>query len=102
MQALKVGPGCMRGKEENEMGPVVSDSHQKKVLGYIDKGVSEGATLVVDGRKPRVPGYDEGYYVGGTLFDNVDAGDDHLAGRDFLGRCWGLCASPTITARWNW
>ncbi|MDR8383309.1 aldehyde dehydrogenase family protein, partial [Acinetobacter baumannii] len=63
--------GCMRGQEENEMGPVVSDTHQKKVLGYIDKGESEGAKLVVDGRKLRVPGYDAGYYVGGTLFDHV-------------------------------
>lgn len=71
VEALKVGPGCMRGKEENEMGPVVSDTHQKKVLGYIDKGESEGAKLVVDGRKLRVPGYDAGYYVGGTLFDHV-------------------------------
>ena len=61
----------MRGQEENEMGPVVSDTHQKKVLGYIDKGESEGAKLVVDGRKLRVPGYDAGYYVGGTLFDHV-------------------------------
>ena len=71
VESLKVGPGCMRGKEENEMGPVVSEAHQKKVLGYIDKGVSEGATLVVDGRKLRVAGFEEGYYVGGTLFDNV-------------------------------
>ncbi|MDC5245073.1 aldehyde dehydrogenase family protein, partial [Acinetobacter baumannii] len=71
VEALKVGPGCMRGQEENEMGPVVSDTHQKKVLGYIDKGESEGAKLVVDGRKLRVPGYDAGYYVGGTLFDHV-------------------------------
>ncbi|ALB53948.1 CoA-acylating methylmalonate-semialdehyde dehydrogenase [Cronobacter malonaticus] len=71
VEALKVGPGCMRGPEENEMGPVVSDAHQKKVLGYIEKGVSEGAKLVVDGRKFRLPGYEAGYYVGGTLFDNV-------------------------------
>ncbi|MBE8208155.1 aldehyde dehydrogenase family protein, partial [Leptospira borgpetersenii serovar Ballum] len=63
VEALKVGPGCMRGPEENEMGPVVSDVHQKKVLGYIEKGVSEGAKLVVDGRKFRLPGYEAGYYV---------------------------------------
>lgn len=69
--ALKVGPGCLRGSEENEMGPVVSSTHQKKVLGYIDKGVDEGATLVVDGRKFRLAGYAAGYYVGGTLFDHV-------------------------------
>ncbi|MTH47861.1 CoA-acylating methylmalonate-semialdehyde dehydrogenase [Intestinirhabdus alba] len=71
VEALKVGPGCLRGGEENEMGPLVSAAQRKKVLGYIDKGVSEGATLVVDGRRLRVPGYEAGYYVGGTLFDNV-------------------------------
>ncbi|WP_367143401.1 CoA-acylating methylmalonate-semialdehyde dehydrogenase [Pantoea stewartii] len=71
VEALKVGPGCLRGGDENEMGPVVSGPHQKKVLGYIDKGVNEGAKLVVDGRKKRVTGYEEGYYIGGTLFDNV-------------------------------
>ncbi|HEJ9056860.1 TPA: CoA-acylating methylmalonate-semialdehyde dehydrogenase [Serratia fonticola] len=68
---LRVGPGMQQGGEENEMGPLVSSAHQKKVLGYIDIGVKEGATLVVDGRDYQVPGYPEGYYVGGTLFDNV-------------------------------
>ncbi|PMC26295.1 methylmalonate-semialdehyde dehydrogenase (CoA acylating), partial [Klebsiella aerogenes] len=71
VESLKVGPGCLRGKDENEMGPVVSEAHQKKVLGYIDKGVSEGASLVVDGRRLRVAGHEDGYYVGGTLFDHV-------------------------------
>ncbi|EKP5052377.1 malonate-semialdehyde dehydrogenase IolA [Salmonella enterica] len=69
--ALRIGPGELRGKDENEMGPVVSRAHQQKVLGYIDKGVSEGATLVMDGRNYSVAGYSEGFYVGGTLFDNV-------------------------------
>ncbi|WP_139769644.1 aldehyde dehydrogenase family protein, partial [Salmonella enterica] len=69
--ALRIGPGELRGKDENEMGPVVSRAHQQKVLGYIDKGVSEGATLVMDGRNYSVAGYPEGFYVGGTLFDNV-------------------------------
>ncbi|MBV4368427.1 CoA-acylating methylmalonate-semialdehyde dehydrogenase [Erwinia sp. BNK-24-b] len=71
VKALRVGPGIQKGSEENEMGPVVSAAHQKKVLGYIDKGVEEGAKLVVDGRNFQVPGHAEGYYVGGTLFDNV-------------------------------
>ncbi len=71
VKALKVGPGCLRGSEENEMGPVVSRAHQQKVLSYIDKGVAEGAQLVVDGRGFTPEGYEEGYYVGGTLFDNV-------------------------------
>ena len=71
INALRVGPGIKQGAEENEMGPVVSAAHQKKVLGYIDKGEQEGAKLVVDGRNFQVPGHAEGYYVGGTLFDNV-------------------------------
>ncbi|MDT8849845.1 CoA-acylating methylmalonate-semialdehyde dehydrogenase [Pantoea dispersa] len=71
IKALRVGPGMQQGAEENEMGPVVSAAHQKKVLGYIDKGEQEGATLVVDGRGVKVTGHEEGYYVGGTLFDNV-------------------------------
>jgi len=71
IKALRVGPGIQKGAEENEMGPVVSAAHQKKVLGYIDKGEQEGAKLVVDGRGIQVAGHAEGYYVGGTLFDNV-------------------------------
>ncbi|XXN63067.1 CoA-acylating methylmalonate-semialdehyde dehydrogenase [Enterobacter ludwigii] len=71
IKALRVGPGIQQGAEENEMGPVVSAAHQKKVLGYIDKGEQEGAKLVVDGRGIQVTGHAEGYYVGGTLFDNV-------------------------------
>ncbi|WP_058969773.1 CoA-acylating methylmalonate-semialdehyde dehydrogenase [Type-D symbiont of Plautia stali] len=71
IKALRVGPGIQKGTEENEMGPVVSAAHQKKVLGYIDKGEAEGAKLVVDGRGIKVAGHEEGYYVGGTLFDNV-------------------------------
>lgn len=69
--ALRIGPGNVRGKEENEMGPVVSRAHQQKVLGYINKGEEEGATLVMDGRHHAVPGCPNGFYVGGTLFDNV-------------------------------
>lgn len=73
VEALRVGPGIKKGVEENEMGPVVSAAHQKKVLGYIDKGTQEGAKLIVDGRNYHVDGYAEGYYVGGSLFDNVTA-----------------------------
>lgn len=70
---LRVGPGYRRDNSiaENDMGPLVSRAHQQKVLGYIDLGVQEGATLVVDGRHCQIAGYPEGYYVGGTLFDHV-------------------------------
>ena len=55
------------------MGPLVTAEHRDKVLGYIEDGVKAGATLVADGRDLQVPGYEEGYFVGGCLFDNVTA-----------------------------
>jgi malonate-semialdehyde dehydrogenase (acetylating)/methylmalonate-semialdehyde dehydrogenase len=54
-----------------EMGPLVTEQHKDKVLGYINKGVEEGANLVVDGRDFALQGYENGYFVGGTLFDHV-------------------------------
>ena len=69
--SLRIGSGDAAGAQENEMGPVVSQAHQKKVLGYIERGVSEGADLLIDGRNYKVEGHPNGFYVGGTLFDNV-------------------------------
>ncbi len=66
--ALKVGPGT---DPDSEMGPLVTKQHHDKVRGYIDAGVSEGADLLVDGRAIKLQGYENGYFVGGTLFDNV-------------------------------
>ena len=56
------------------MGPLVTREHADKVLGYIDQGVSEGATLVMDGRNFVVTGNENGYFVGPTLFDHVKPG----------------------------
>lgn len=68
VRALKIGPGT---DAEAEMGPLVTRQHLDKVKGYIDAGVTEGAKLVVDGRDFKMQGYENGYFVGGTLFDNV-------------------------------
>ncbi len=68
VEALKIGPAT---DKDAEMGPLVTAMHRDKVVGYIDKGVAEGADLVVDGRGFSLQGYEDGYYVGGTLFDNV-------------------------------
>ena len=68
VRALKVAPGT---DPDAEMGPLVTRQHQEKVKGYIDAGVAEGAKLVVDGRGIKLQGYENGYFVGGTLFDNV-------------------------------
>jgi malonate-semialdehyde dehydrogenase (acetylating)/methylmalonate-semialdehyde dehydrogenase len=56
---------------EAEMGPVVTCAARDRIMDYIDRGVGEGATLVVDGRKPRIPGHESGFFVGPTLFDHV-------------------------------
>jgi malonate-semialdehyde dehydrogenase (acetylating)/methylmalonate-semialdehyde dehydrogenase len=59
------------GRKGSDMGPLVTRVHRDKVASYIDKGVSEGARLVVDGRNPTVNGESNGFWLGPTLFDNV-------------------------------
>ena len=69
IEALKVGPASDRS---SDMGPLVTAQHLAKVKGYVDQGVKEGAKLVVDGRSFKAPqGYEDGYFVGGSLFDGV-------------------------------
>jgi malonate-semialdehyde dehydrogenase (acetylating)/methylmalonate-semialdehyde dehydrogenase len=66
--AIRVGPGCTPGVG---MGPVISAPHRAKVAGYVDQGVKEGAELVLDGRGLSVPGSEQGFFLGPTLFDRV-------------------------------
>ncbi|WP_136414991.1 CoA-acylating methylmalonate-semialdehyde dehydrogenase [Herbaspirillum sp. ST 5-3] len=54
-----------------EMGPVVTSQHREKIMGYIQSGVEEGADLKVDGRDFKLAGHENGFYLGGTLFDHV-------------------------------
>ena len=68
VEALKVGPGM---DKKSEMGPLVTNEHLQKVKGYVDLGVKEGANLVVDGRNLKLQGYENGFYMGGCLFDQV-------------------------------
>ncbi|WP_297197618.1 CoA-acylating methylmalonate-semialdehyde dehydrogenase [uncultured Pluralibacter sp.] len=91
--ALRVGPGNIKGDKENEMGPVVSRAHQKKVLGYIDKGVAEGARLIIDGRNYKVEGHPNGFYVGGTLFDSVTP-DMTIYREEIFGPVLGIVRVP--------
>jgi len=65
---MKVGPGS---DNNNDMGPLVTKQHFDKVKGYVDLGITEGADLVVDGRNFVVEGYENGFFLGGCLFDNV-------------------------------
>lgn len=68
---LKVGPGDQHGVD---MGPLISPAHRDKVRGHIDTGVAEGATLVLDGRGLKIPGHEDGFFLGPTLFDHVTTG----------------------------
>ena len=68
-EALKIGPGM---DKSSEMGPLVTKEHLEKVKGYVDLGVKEGAKLVLDGRNLKLQGYENGFYIGGCLFDHVN------------------------------
>ena len=65
---VATGPG---DAADVEMGPVITCAARDRITGLIDKGVGEGATLVVDGRKPNIAGHPSGFFVGPTLFDRV-------------------------------
>ena len=67
-RTLKIGVG---NEADAEMGPLVTRTHLDKVAGYVDAGVAEGASLVVDGRGYRHPGYEQGFFIAPCLFDHV-------------------------------
>ena len=67
-KTLKIGPW---NNAEVEMGPVITNEHKNKIQKYIDIGIKEKATLVLDGRDHIVKNYEDGFFLGPTLFDNV-------------------------------
>ena len=68
VRALKVGPASDR---DAEMGPLITRQHRDKVSSMIDRGADEGADVVVDGRGLKLQGYENGFWLGGTLLDRV-------------------------------
>ena len=68
VEALKVGPST---DPTADFGPLVTQAALDRVRGYVDRGVAEGAKLVVDGRGFKLQGYENGFYMGGCLFDHV-------------------------------
>ncbi|MFO1258409.1 MAG: CoA-acylating methylmalonate-semialdehyde dehydrogenase [Gammaproteobacteria bacterium] len=68
IQELRVGPGHL---PTSEMGPVISEQHLKHIHQHIEYGIQEGAKLIVDGRNLAVPEYEKGFFIGGSLFDQV-------------------------------
>ncbi len=68
-ESLRVAPWT---DSSAQMGPVISNEHKQNIENYIDSGVQEGAKLVLDGRNLKIQGYENGYFVGPTLFDEVN------------------------------
>jgi malonate-semialdehyde dehydrogenase (acetylating)/methylmalonate-semialdehyde dehydrogenase len=70
--------------QKSELGPVVTASHKKFVLDWIETGIKEGAELVLDGRKASVKGHENGFWIGPTIFDHVkpgmSVGDEEIFG----------------------
>jgi malonate-semialdehyde dehydrogenase (acetylating) / methylmalonate-semialdehyde dehydrogenase len=95
VSALKVGPGM---DPQSEMGPLVTKEHLAKVKGYVDLGVKEGAKLVVDGRGLKLQGYENGYFIGGCLFDEVKP-DMRIYKEEIFGPVLSVVRAETTRAR---
>lgn len=83
---IKVGDGL---DEAVQMGPVVSQKSLDRILGYVEKGIEEGATLLLDGRDIQVEGYPNGYFIGPTIFTDVTS-DMVIAREEIFGPVLGV------------
>ena len=90
VRAIKVAPG---NDPDAEMGPLITREHRDKVKGYVDLGVEEGADLLVDGRGLRLQGYEDGFFLGGCLFDNVQP-DMRIYKEEIFGPVLSVVRSP--------
>ncbi|MHC8287383.1 CoA-acylating methylmalonate-semialdehyde dehydrogenase [Pseudomonas sp. XS1P51] len=91
---LNVGDG-MQG--DSDMGPLVTAEHKAKVEGFIDEGVAQGAQLIVDGRHFKVPGAENGFFVGATLFDNVTT-EMSIYQQEIFGPVLGIVRVPDFAS----
>lgn len=89
-RSIKMGDGS---KEGIDLGPVVSATHKDRVLSFIEKGVAEGADLVVDGREAECS--EAGHFVGATLFDNVSP-EMTIAKEEIFGPVLSICPVDTL------
>ncbi|MPQ70456.1 MULTISPECIES: CoA-acylating methylmalonate-semialdehyde dehydrogenase [Pseudomonas] len=91
---LKIGNG-MQG--DSDMGPLVTAEHKAKVEGFIGEGVAQGARLIVDGRGFKVPGAENGFFVGATLFDNVTT-EMSIYQQEIFGPVLGIVRVPDFAS----
>lgn len=89
---IKVGYGT---DESVQMGPVITGRHKEKVLSYINKGVEEGAELILDGRQTKVDGYENGFFVGPTVFDKLKP-EMVIANEEIFGPVMGIMNVKTL------
>ncbi len=94
VKALKVGNGLIN---EPDMGPLVSAAHLDKVRSYVDLGVTGGAELIVDGRNVSVEDHQEGFFIGGCLFDHVKP-DMTIYKEEIFGPVLSIVRVPDFTA----
>jgi malonate-semialdehyde dehydrogenase (acetylating)/methylmalonate-semialdehyde dehydrogenase len=79
------------------MGPVISAEHKQRVLSYIDKGIDEGAKLILDGRDVKVAGHEGGHFIGPTIFDSVSP-DMTIANEEIFGPVLGITRVESLDA----
>ncbi|WPN60087.1 CoA-acylating methylmalonate-semialdehyde dehydrogenase [Pseudomonas sp. P9_31] len=91
---LKVGNGL---QGDSDMGPLVTAEHKAKVEGFIGEGVAQGAQLIVDGRNFKVPGAENGFFVGATLFDNVTT-EMSIYQQEIFGPVLGIVRVPDFAS----
>lgn len=91
---LKVGNGM---QDDSDMGPLVTAEHKTKVEGFIGEGVAQGAQLIVDGRNFKVPGAENGFFVGATLFDKVTT-EMSIYQQEIFGPVLGIVRVPDFAS----
>jgi len=94
VESLKVGPA---DDDAAEMGPVITKAAKERITGLIDSGVAAGADLVVDGRALSLQGYEEGYFLGGSLFDRVTT-DMDIYKEEIFGPVLSVVRAPDYDA----
>ncbi|MCS7220526.1 MAG: CoA-acylating methylmalonate-semialdehyde dehydrogenase [Anaerolineae bacterium] len=92
--ALRVGNGL---DEQTQMGPVISPQAKARILNYIERGIAQGARLVLDGRGVYVPGGEDGFFVGPTIFDEVTP-DMDIARDEIFGPVLSVISVPDLDA----
>jgi malonate-semialdehyde dehydrogenase (acetylating)/methylmalonate-semialdehyde dehydrogenase len=91
VEALKIGP--YTAGDDVDFGPLVTREARDRVLGLVNSGVEQGAKLVVDGRNFSMQGYENGYFIGGCLFDNVTR-DMDIYSQEIFGPVLSVVRAP--------